>query len=54
MNILPVFVVVPAAAAGKGHHVGHGRISSNNVYEARHPLPHRLKRRILGTLNAAQ
>ena len=40
-------------AACKGHHVGYGRISSNNVYEARNPLPHRLKGRILGTLNAS-
>src|SRR5438093_10051222 len=41
------------SAACESHDIGYDRVSSNNVYKARNPLPHRLEGRILNTLNAS-
>ena len=53
INTLPVFVVVPAPLPVKAITLATAGSALNNVYEARNPLPHRLKGRILDTLNAA-
>src|SRR4029077_13714675 len=38
----------------EGYDVGYRRVSFNNIYEARNPIAHGLKGRILHTLNASQ